>query len=112
MKAKPIAIACMVLLVALGFGSFVSFDIASAQVPEETVTYEYYVVAGYNMTPTPPDPAPSPSGFQFTVDPQVYNFGNITYWGGVEPGYSTAYRIRHLVVLMRRWTSQTCLATT
>ena len=72
-------------------------DNASAQ--EDTVTYDYYVVAGYDMVPTPPDPAPSPSGFQFTCDPPVYDFGNITkapgkgylYEGAEGTPYGSAY---------------------
>jgi hypothetical protein len=81
---KSVVLVCTVLLLGLAFGSFVSSDAASAspQVITTTVKYDYYVVAGYEMEPTLPNPAPSPYGFNFTCNPPVYNFGNITYWGG------------------------------
>jgi hypothetical protein len=75
---------CTVLLLSSAFSFLVFSNITSAspQVITTTVKYDYYVVAGFETEPSPPEPAPSPPGFQFACNPPVYNFGNITYWGG------------------------------
>ncbi len=85
-KAKWLVLVYMAVLFSSFIVSTASCDVASAQEKiTTTVTYEYYVVAGYNMTPTPPDPElvdKDPAGFDFTVTPEVFNFGNVTLWGG------------------------------
>jgi len=75
---------CMTLLFGPVLCSHTSFENPAAEVITTTVKYDYYVVAGYEMEPTPPSPAPSwvSPGFNFSCDPPVYNFGNITKWGG------------------------------
>lgn len=78
-RVRWVAVYFLVVLLFSAAGSVVSFSAESAST---TVTYDYHVVAGYGIEPTPPSPVPSPSGFNFTIDPPVYNFGNITYWGG------------------------------
>jgi hypothetical protein len=60
----------------------------------DTITWDYYVCAGYNMTPTPPAPAPDPAGLDVTfysvmnnnnrslTAAPVFDFGMISTWGG------------------------------
>ncbi len=84
-KIRWIVATCLALLFGVVTFSFISFEVASAST---TVTYDYHVVAGHGTSPTPPYPAPSPSGFNFTVDPPVFNFGNVTYREGREYLYT------------------------
>ncbi len=96
-KFKPSALSCMVLLVTVSFfGFFGSRNIVCATQPVPTMAiaeYDYYVVAGHNIIPTLPPPAPYLDGFHLTFyssangtgvynPAPVYNFGNITKWGG------------------------------
>jgi len=118
MKAKFAFIAY--LIVFFGLLSKIVFWVASAKVTG-TVTYDYYVVAGYEMEPTPPNPAPSPQGFLFTGasfkinstgtfqvgNSTVYNFGSITkfgrlylYEGAAGTSYGSAYAVVNITNLL------------
>ena len=77
-RTKGLVVSSVILWVSL---VCVPCNVTIAQPTINTVTYEYFVVAGHNMTPVPPLPVLSPIGFQFTCTPESMNFGNVTKKG-------------------------------
>jgi hypothetical protein len=96
MMLKAVSGMMLTLLLTSMLTSAFNIQPVQAEVPTTTVTYDYYVVAGYEMEPTLPSPTLSPQGFNFTVEAfkrnatglyflgsEGCNFGSLTN----DPGY-------------------------
>lgn len=89
-RFEHVACVSVVLLLVV---SLLGFPPVAGEVsPEVAIAeYNYYFVAGHNMTPTPPSPGPSPPGFLFTADPPVYDVGTVYHHGGRDYLYDGFY---------------------